>query len=213
MTKREIDGELSKDQRNTLTELQNLTDEQGYPPTVEELAERLKLRKSIVHNCLNKLIDRGCIRKTPGKARGMEVVRSSHAPIINVVSIPVLGSVPAGNPISVDESQEGEVLVQSNIVGTANCFALYVSGHSMRDADILHGDMLIVRQQPLAEDNDVIVASVDGEVTVKRLSMREGVVQLLPANVDFNPIPIHPKTDFRVLGKVIATRRLLTRVC
>ena len=79
----------------------------------------------------------------------------------------------------------------------------------MIGADILDGDTLIVRHQPLAESGDIVVASVDGEVTVKRLSMMAGVIRLLPENKTFKPIEVSNASDFRILGKVIATRRLV----
>jgi repressor LexA len=209
MTKRMKDVELSTDERRTLAELQRLSEQQGFPPTVEELTASLKLRKSLVHTCLGKLINEGYVRKKPGKARGLEIVRSMNATVIAVVPIPVMGSVPAGVPINAEERYEGEVLVHSNLVGKSKCFALNVVGQSMCEADICDGDLVIVRQQPLAEDGDIVVASVDGEVTVKRLWMKEGCIRLLPANDEFEPIDIEPKTELRVLGKVIAVQRLL----
>ena len=212
MAKREKNGELSTEERDTLAALQSLTEEHGYPPTVDELAEQLGLRVSVAHRCLNRLIEEGFVRKKPNKARSLEILRTPLAQVIGMVSIPLLGVVPAGVPICVEEEHDENIDVQASVVGSARCFALNVVGHSMRDADICDKDILIVRQQPLAEDGDIVVASVDGEVTVKRLSMSEGVVRLLPANDDFQPIEIEPKTDLRVLGKVIATRRMLSRL-
>ena len=80
----------------------------------------------------------------------------------------------------------------------------------MMNADILDGDTLIVRQQPLAESGEIVVAAIDGEVTVKRLSMHNGIIRLMPENKSFKPIEVRNASDFRILGKVIATRRLVT---
>ena len=78
-------------------------------------------------------------------------------------------------------------------------------------ADILSGDVVIVRQQPLAENNDVVVASVDGEVTVKRLAINDGCVRLLPENREYDAIDITADMELRILGRVIATRRVTNK--
>ena len=173
-----------------MRELQIFIGKHGYPPTVDELAKRLKLTKASVHGSLDRLIQKGFIRRTHGKARSIEIMRTPMASVIDVVPVPLLGDVPAGIPISLDEQSNGNVYVQADVVGTDPCFALNVVGDSMLGADIRSGDVVIVRQQPLAENGEIIVASVDGEVTVKRLSIKEGHVRLLPENKDFKPINI-----------------------
>ncbi len=203
--------ELSPSQEKTLRTLQKFIDENGYPPTVEELASRLRLTKASVHGSLDKLIQKGYLKRAQGKARGLEILRTAQASIIDVVGVPILGDVPAGIPISPQESLAGQVFVESSVVGNDVCFALNVVGESMRDAEIRDGDLLIVRKQQLAEHRDIVVASVDGEVTVKRLSIKDGRVRLLPENKEFKAIEIGPNTDLRILGRVIATRRVLKR--
>ncbi len=200
---------LTASQRRTLCELQRWTQRHGMPPTVGELARQLKVRPSAVHRDLAELIEQGFVRKHHGKARGLEVLRTLQARVLSVVAVPIVGSIPAGEPIETDACEDGEVTVDAGLVGEHRCFALRVSGESMRDADIRDGDTIIVRQQPLASDGDIIVASVDGQLTVKRLHMRDGRIRLLPANDQFEPIEIEPDTELRVLGKVIATRRLV----
>ena len=85
--------------------------------------------------------------------------------------------------------------------------ALKVSGQSMVDAGINSGDVVIVRQQPLAEHREIVVALLNGEATIKRLHHRDGQIRLLPENHRFKPIPIGPDDDLRILGKVVAVRR------
>lgn len=189
--------------------IKRFMEEHGYPPTVGELSESQSRTKASIHAVLNSLIQKGFIRRSVGKARSLEILRMPQATVIGVIAIPRLGSVPAGNPITADENRAGEVFVEASIAGKDPCFALDVTGSSMIGADILDGDTLIVRHQPLAESGDIVVASVDGEVTVKRLSMIAGVIRLLPENKTFKPIEVSNASDFRILGKVIATRRLV----
>ncbi|MGV3483336.1 MAG: transcriptional repressor LexA [Planctomycetaceae bacterium] len=203
--------ELSPSQEKTLRALQKFIDENGYPPTVDELASRLRLTKASVHGSLDKLIQKGYLKRAPGKARSIEILRTPQASVIDVVGVPILGDVPAGTPISPQESHAGQIYIESSIVGNDVCFALSVIGDSMRDAEIRDGDVLIVRKQQLAEHHDIVVASVDGEVTVKRLSIKEGRVRLLPENREFKPIEIGPDVELRILGRVIATRRVVKR--
>lgn len=189
--------------------IKRFMEEHGYPPTVGELSESQSRTKASIHAVLNSLIQKGFIRRSVGKARSLEILRMPQATVIGVIAIPRLGSVPAGNPITAEENRAGEVFVEASIAGKDPCFALDVTGSSMIGADILDGDTLIVRHQPLAESGDIVVASVDGEVTVKRLSMIAGVIRLLPENKTFKPIEVSNASDFRILGKVIATRRLV----
>jgi repressor LexA len=201
--------ELSTIQLKTFRSIKKYLDEHGFPPTVNELAEQLGRTKSSIHANIDALITKGFLKRTVGKARSIEIIKLPQATVIDVVAIPMLGSVPAGVPITADDQQAGEILVEASLVGRDACFALRVSGDSMNAADIIDGDTLVVRQQPLAANGEIVVASIDGEVTVKRLSMHEGHIRLLPENKAFKPIDVTHANDFRILGKVIATRRVV----
>lgn len=203
--------ELTKSQQKTLREIQKFIDQRGFPPTVEELAQRLKLTKATVHGSIDRLIQKGFLRRTHGKARSIEVVRVQTASVIDVVAIPLVGDVPAGIPLNTDEQHLGQILVEASIVGREPSFALRVIGDSMQGADIRNGDVVIVRQQPLAEHGDIVVASVDGEITVKRLAIQKGRIRLMPENDEFEPLEVSHEHDLRILGRVIATRRVIDR--
>ena len=203
-----MNEELSTVQRKMLLELQAFIAKHGYPPTVGELAEKLKRTKASIHGTLDKLITKGFIRRTHGKARSIEIIRTPRTNVIDVVAVPMLGNIPAGTPISAEESRSDAVYVQANVVGDGPCFALSVTGDSMEDADLLEGDIVVVRQQPLAEHGEIVVASVNGEVTLKRLSIRDGNIRLMPENRRFQPIEITPECELKILGRVIATRRV-----
>jgi repressor LexA len=113
----------------------------------------------------------------------------------------------AGVPVFAPENICGEVLVEESVAGTGTHFAVKASGKSMIDAGIEPGDILIVRQQQLAENRDIVVALLNDETTVKRLHYQAGEIELRPENVRFKPIPIRPEDDLRILGKVVAIRR------
>jgi repressor LexA len=200
-------SELSSVQFKTLRAIQRFVEENGFPPTVGELAESLTKTKASVHSNLDMLIRKGFIKRTVGKARSIEIIKPPQANVIDVVAIPLLGNVPAGVPVTVEEHSSEEILVEASVVGKDPCFALKVSGDSMMGADILEGDVLVVRQQPLAAHGEIVVASIDGEVTVKRLDITRSSIRLMPENADFKPIEITHNNDLKILGKVIATRR------
>ncbi len=202
-------NEITEQQQATLTEIQNHIDEFGFPPTVDELASKMQITKATVHGMLNRLIKKGHLRRTHGKARGIEIVNSGVMGLIALVPVPLLGDVPAGAPFLPHENNRGQVLVQASLVKDSNCFALQVVGESMKDVGIQNGDTVIVRQQQVAESGEIIVASLDGEVTVKRLSIDKGRIELRPANKTFKPISIRPEQDLRILGRVLAVSRPL----
>lgn len=206
-----VDEELTKPQQKTFREIQKFIEINGFPPTVDELAKRLHLTKGTVHGSIDRLISKGYLRRVPNKARSLEVVKMKVTNVIDVVRLPLLGSVTAGIPISTEEQDDGHIYVQRSVVGYDECFALRIVGQSMKNADIQDGDHVIVRKQPLAEHGDIVVVSLDGETTVKRLSMKKGQVRLMPENRDFNPIDITHESDFRILGRVIATRRVVSQ--
>ncbi len=200
---------ITPTQRRTLKTIQRLADSYGFAPTVGELAAELSLSKATVHAHLDRLIEKGFLRRTVGKARSLEIIQGSLTTVIGLVSVPLLGDVAAGIPIEAIENSDESILVEANLIGQNECFGLKVVGDSMINADIVEGDVLVVRQQPLAENGEIIVASLDGQVTVKRLSMKDGAIELLPENLEYEAIPIGPKSNFKILGRVIATRRVL----
>lgn len=106
-----------------------------------------------------------------------------------------------------EENRLGDVLIDSSIATRGRCFALRVSGDSMVDAGINEDDVVIVRQQPVAESGDIVVALMGDQSTVKRLSIRGDRIELRPENSRYQPIDIGPDDEFSILGKVVAIRR------
>jgi repressor LexA len=198
---------LTDAQRCTLREIREFIIRRKFPPTVQELAEILGISPASAHEQLNQLARKGYIKREPRKARGLSIMRDADDGPADLVSVPLVGTVAAGHPVLAEENHIGEVLVEGGLVRAGRCFALRVSGQSMANAGIADQDVVIVRQQPIAESGDIVVVLVDGETTVKRLSIQGPKIELRPENPRFQAIVIGAGDELRILGKVVAVRR------
>ena len=152
----------------------------GYAPSVREIGAAVGLRSTAsVSYHLRQLQEKGILQDPGAKGRKRAIVTSQRPG-----QIPVIGVVTAGLPILAFENQEGTMSWD----GDPRCFALRVRGESMINAGILDGDRVVVRPQPNAEDGQIVVARIEDEATVKRLSRKNGQIWLLPENPDFDPI-------------------------
>lgn len=172
---------------------------QGYPPSVREIGQAVGLRSpSTVHFHLKHLEEAGVISKGPGKGRAITL---TNPPLKD--QVPIVGNVAAGTPILAEECIE-DYLTFDTGGRKGEFFALRVRGESMLNAGILPDDLVVVRRQQTAYNGEIVVAMIDGEATVKRLSLRNGRVWLLPENEAYSPID---GTFAQILGKVIAVVR------
>jgi len=193
-------------QRRILDVIRSFTVEQGYPPSVREIGERVGLSSSsTIHAHLKALERRGLISRDPTKPRAL---RSGNLPKVpEALVVPVLGKVAAGVPITAQENVEGEFLLPSAFVPRASdAFMLRVQGDSMVDAAILDGDLILVRPQRTAENGEIVVAMLEDEATVKRFYREAGRVRLQPENRAMAPIYA---SDVEILGRVEAVIRKL----
>ena len=203
---RQPPAEIRDAQLRTLKAIRRHLDQRGFPPTVAELGEMLGITNASAHDQISQLVRKGYLKRESGKARGLTIVQEPVGPVLNLVSVPVIGKVAAGAPILADENVIGEVLVESSVVSGGRFFALEVQGDSMKDAGINGGDTLIVRQQPVSQSGDIVVALLEDEATVKRLFIGDDRIELRPENPKYKPIPIGPDDDLRIVGKVVAVR-------
>jgi repressor LexA len=203
---------LTECQRRTLLEVRDYIVQHRFPPTVQELADALGISTASVHAQINQLVRKGFLNREPRKARGLVVMREPDDTPTNLVPIPVLGVVAAGLPVFAEENLIGEVLVEAGLVRSGSYFALRVSGPSMVGAGIADGNLVIVRRQPIAESGDIVVALVDGETTVKRLSIRGPKIELCPENRRFRPIRIESESGVTILGRVVGVRRSIEQL-
>ena len=179
--------------------LQEVIPQQGYAPSVREICEAVGLKSpSTVHFHLKRLQERGLIEKGDGKGRALVLTGVQERK-----KIPVVGTVAAGAPILAQECIEDYLTFDCG-GREEESFALRVRGESMIKAGILPGDLVVVRRQQTAENGEIVVALLEDEATVKRLSRKNGHIWLLPENDDYQPID---GTQAQILGKVAAVIR------
>ncbi len=198
---------ITEPQRRALTAIRSHVARRGFPPTGQELGELLGIAPASAHEQVNQLVRKGYLRRDPGKARSLELLKEPESEVSDLVPVPVVGTVAAGEPILAAENIVGELLVEGRLVGRARCFALQVKGDSMIRAGIREGDYVVVRQQAVAENGDIVVALLGDEATVKRLHISDDRVELRPENQRLRPILVGPDDELRIQGKVIAVRR------
>ena len=193
-------AELSKMQQRIYDFLASYIQSRGYPPSVREIGEAVGLKSpSTVHFHLKHLEEAGVIEKGAGKGRAITLT----APPVPEDKVPIVGNVAAGSPILAEECIE-DYLTFDTAGRSGEYFALRVRGESMLGAGILPGDLVVVRRQETANNGEIVVAMIEDEATVKRLSRKNGRTWLLPENDDYSPID---GTYAQILGKVAAVVR------
>jgi repressor LexA len=185
--------------------------ETGFPPTRAEIAGKLGFRSpNAAEEHLKALARKGVIELTSGASRGirlkllpnMDPERHGASSAVQIaLSLPLVGRVAAGSPILAQEHIEASYAIDPNLFSERPDYLLKVRGMSMRDAGILEGDLLAVRQASEARNGQIVVARLDGGVTVKRFRRRNNVIELLPENPEFAPIVIDARSgDFALEG-------------
>jgi repressor LexA len=188
--------------------------DRGYPPSVREIGESVGLTSSsTVHSHLAVLQREGYLRRDPTKPRAIEVCYDPSSKVIvearPIRHVPLVGEVAAGTGMLAQENIEELYPLPEDFTGTGTLFMLKVRGDSMVDAGIMDGDCVVVRQQPDAEQGDVVVAGIpDSEATVKRFSRRSGRIVLTPANERLSPMEFDPD-EVAIYGKVVTVLRRL----
>src|ERR1700758_384031 len=209
-----MDTELTGKRREILDFIATQLRDRGYPPSVREIGEAVGLTSSsTVHTPLTPLQRQGYLRRDPTKPRAIEVRYDTNSGIAidrrPARHVPLVGDVAAGTDVLAEENIEELLPLPEDFTGDGPLFMLKVHGDSMIEAGILDGDYVVVRQQPDAENGDVVVAGIPGdEATVKTFGRRRGRVVLTPANAAMEPIELGPE-DVTVYGKVVTVLRRL----
>jgi repressor LexA len=194
---------LSPKQAKVFAFIESVMTRTGRPPTYRDIAAHCGYDAvGTVQDHVRALIRKGFLEKEDGVARGIRLAHQSES-----ISVPILGTVPAGRPIEAIESSQGSLAVTAKWRGNPELFALKVKGDSMQDAGIMDGDFVVIRKQLHAENGEIVVAMIDGEATVKYLEKKQGRVRLLPANAAFSPIEIPADSVNLIQGKVISVQR------
>ncbi|GEP37637.1 LexA repressor [Nocardioides psychrotolerans] len=217
---------LTPRQLRVLAHIKDSIEMRGYPPSMREIGEAVGLTSSssVAHQ-LKSLEEKGFLKRDPNRPRALEVFLpevlaarrsmssaddSTYDPTgagdahPEATYVPMVGRIAAGGPILAEERVEDVFPLPKQLVGDGTLFLLEVSGDSMIDAAICHGDYVVIRQQPTANNGEVVAAMIDGEATVKTFQKKDGEVWLLPHNPAFDPID---GTHATILGKVTAVLR------
>ncbi len=200
--------DLSSRQIEILEYIKKELKSKGYPPSVREIGEAVGLSSSsTVHGHLNVLEHKGYLRRDPTKPRAIEITDGSflNNGLKEMVNIPIIGKITAGQPILAVENIEDNFPAPLDFIQSNNdLFMLNVSGDSMIEAGILNGDFVIVEKVNQARNGDIVAALIDDEATIKRFYKESDCIRLQPENRFMKPIIV---SDVKILGKVIGLFR------
>ena len=199
-------GKISKKQSEILEYIKSQIINKGYPPSVRDICEAVDLKStSSVHSHLETLEKNGYIRRDPTKPRAIEIIDDNfNLARREVVNVPIVGKVAAGEPILAVENIESYFPVPMEFMPNEQCFMLKVQGDSMINAGIFDGDTIIVEQSQTARNGDMVVALVDDSATVKTFYREADHIRLQPENDAMAPIIV---PDCQILGKVFEVFR------
>lgn len=191
---------LTPRQSEILNLIQDFIAEYGMPPTRAEIARELGFKSAnAAEDHLRALQKKGMLELIPGASRGIQLKDSLR----EQMGLPLVGRVAAGSPILAEEHIERHYKIDPNLFNPKPHYLLRVEGMSMKNAGILHGDLVAVHRTPEVRSRQIIVARLDDEVTVKRYRQEGSVVWLMPENEDFEPIKVDLTTQSMVIEGVV----------
>lgn len=200
-------GKITAKQEEILNYIKEEILKRGYPPAVREICEAVHLKStSSVHSHLETLEKNGYIRRDPTKPRAIEICDDSFQMVrTEMVSLPVIGQVAAGQPILAEENIESYFPIPAEHIPSGESFILKVKGDSMINAGIFNGDQVMVNRCSTARNGEIVVALIDDSATVKTFYKEEGHIRLQPENDTMDPIIVE---DCLILGKVFGVFRI-----
>ena len=199
-------GKITKKQTEILEYIKSQILNKGYPPSVRDICEAVDLKStSSVHSHLETLEKNGYIRRDPTKPRAIEIIDDNFNLVRReVVNVPIVGRVAAGQPILAVENVESYFPIPMEFMPNEQCFMLKVHGDSMINAGIFDGDTILVEQRQTARNGEMVVALVDDSATVKTFYQEADHIRLQPENDSMDPIIV---PDCQILGKVFGVFR------
>ncbi len=194
---------LTKRQKQILDYIEEYIEENDYSPSLEEIKRKFRLSSvSTVHQHVESLKEKGCLRKTENQHRSIELNGNKKN---NLVSLPLAGTIAAGEPIEAIEDSETVEVSKSQLSKTGRHYALKVQGNSMIEEGIFNGDIVVIRKQPTAENEETVIALInENEVTLKKIYKERGGFRLQPANPKIKPIFTK---ELAIQGKVVSVIR------
>ncbi|MCI8836531.1 MAG: transcriptional repressor LexA [Hungatella sp.] len=201
-------GKITPKQQEILEYIKESILKKGYPPSVREICEAVRLKStSSVHSHLETLERNNYIRRDPTKPRTIEIIDDCfNLTRRELVNVPMIGTVAAGQPILAEQNIENYFPIPVEMLPNEQTFMLRVKGESMINAGIFDGDQIIVKQQESARNGEIVVALVDDSATVKRFYKEKGRYRLQPENDALEPIIVD---DVQILGIVIGLVRMM----
>ncbi|MCD8019068.1 MAG: transcriptional repressor LexA [Clostridiales bacterium] len=202
-------GKITPKQQEILEYIKETILNRGYPPAVREICDAVHLKStSSVHSHLETMEKNGYIRRDPTKPRAIEIIDDNfNLTRRELVNVPIVGTVTAGEPILAVENIEGYFPISPEFLRNKQTFMLKVKGESMINAGILSDDYILVEETPVASNGEIIVALLDDSVTVKRFYKEKDFIRLQPENDAMEPILVPASSSFSIVGKVIGLFR------
>jgi repressor LexA len=195
--------DLTEKQRGILEYIYAFTQNQGYPPTIREIADRFEITPKGAYDHLKAIEKKGYIKCEKNRSRAIDILRmpdgSLPATAESTVRIPLVGRVAAGTPILAEENIEEYLTFPKAMVKDENIFALRVQGDSMVEAGIRDGDIAVIKKANTADNGDIVVALIDDEATLKYFYKEKTRIRLEPANAKYRPIYT---THAMILGRL-----------
>jgi len=206
-----MEKKLTPTQGKVLDFLRSFLQKNGFPPTLREIASHFGLKGPKAPQKTIAILERkGYLRRIPGGSRAIEILGGSPFHAGQILSLPIVGRVRAGEPILAIENIEGYINLDKSLVSSEDVFLLRVQGDSMIEAHIQDGDFALVKPQPNAENGEIVVALIEDEATIKRIFMKKDLIRLEPANPSMEPIVVRKgEKKISIVGKVVGIFRKL----
>lgn len=205
--------ELTQRQKDILEFIQSYLEFNGYPPTYREIGKNFGISSTFgVKRHIDALIKKGYLTSGENASRALSLTdlagTKQKSLSDDIVELPVVGRVAAGQPILAQENIEGSFTIHSSLLKNhADAFGLKVKGDSMIEAGIFEGDVVIVAPQKDAFNGEIVVAMLENEATLKRFERINNTVYLKPENKNYTPIEVKSREDFSIIGKVMGVFR------
>lgn len=203
--------ELTSEQKRVYSFIIRYRQQTGFPPTVREIAQGLGYKSpNNVRQHLRLIEQKGFIRLLAGKARGIEITSfEENVPdeVDDGVSVPLIGTVAAGKPITAIENVDGYLTLDKSIFKGEGLFALRIRGDSMNGMGILNGDIVVVRKKSTAEHGEVVVVIIDGDATLKRFIKEGSKILLRAENPVYSDIVLSSSSSIQIAGKLVGVIR------
>jgi repressor LexA len=203
---------LTERQKKFLEFIKNFSAENGYPPSMREIAAAMGRSSSAgVKTMLERLAQKGVLQKDVGRARGIKTLPEAARYTNSGLGIPVIGRIRAGFPVEAEENVEKYIPLHDFLTASSGGFFLVVEGESMKDKGILHGDYAFVQPQKDIANGQIGAFRINGEVTLKIFRKTDDGVFLFPANEEFEPIRVTREDRFEVIGRFVMLLRMVEK--